>query len=132
MPDKLDTPKGTLKPLTYSSKDYPPEYWQMYSNLHMLRDMKTPNKKQSTPLNPLSYSMPLCLLNKAIILLRTVEIKEICLHTLRHLLEETRYIALSSHKTEEEDGTVTSDSDKEGEGKDNNNPNTTPPMHCNG
>ena len=82
MLDKLDTPKAMLKPPTYSSKDFPPEYWQMYSNLHTLRDTKIPNKKQSMPLNPSSYSMPLSLLNKAITLLRTVEIKEICLHTL--------------------------------------------------
>ena len=53
MLDKLDTPKKMLKPLIYSSMDYPPEYWQMYLNLHTLRDMRIPNKKQLTPLNPL-------------------------------------------------------------------------------
>ena len=80
--DKLDTHKEMLRPLIYSSKDFPPEYWQIYSNLHMLGDRKIPNKKQSMPLNPLSYSTPSCLLNEAITLLRTVEIKEIHLCTL--------------------------------------------------
>ena len=75
MLDKLDTHKETPKPLTYSSKNFPPEYWQMYSNLCMLRDTKIPNKKQLTPLNPLYYSMPSSLLNEAITLLRTVEIE---------------------------------------------------------
>ena len=82
MLDKPDILKETLKPLTCSSKDCPPEYWQMYSNLHMLRDMKIPNKKLSMPLNSSSYSMPSCLLKEAVTLLRTVEIKEIHLHTL--------------------------------------------------
>ena len=121
-----------LKPQTCFSKDFLPEYWQMYSNLCMLRDTKIPNKKQSMPLNPLSYSMPSSLLKEAIILLQTVEIEEICLHTLQHLLEEMHCIALSSPKAEEEDGTATSDSGKEEEDKDNNNLNTTPPMHHNG
>ena len=129
--DKLDTPKAMPKPPIYSSKDFPPEYWQMYSNLHTLRDTKIPNKKQSTPLNPSSYLMPSSLLNKAVTLLRTVEIEEIHLRALQHLLEETHRIACSSHKTEEEDGTVTSDLDKE-EDKDNSDPNTTPPTHHNG
>ena len=82
MLNKLDTLKETPKPLTYSSKDFPPEYWQMYSNLCMLRDTKIPNKKQSTPLNPSSYSMPSSLLNEAVVLLRTLEIEEICLRAL--------------------------------------------------
>ena len=80
--DKLDTPKKMLKLPIYSSKDFPPEYWQMYSNLCTLRDTKIPNKKQSMPLNPSSYSMPSSLLNEAISLLRTVEIEEIRLCTL--------------------------------------------------
>ena len=41
-------------------------------------------------------------------------------------------IALSSHKTEEEDGTVTNNLDKEEEDKDSSNPSITPPMHHNG
>ena len=130
--DKLDIPKGMLNPPIYSSKDCPLEYLQMYSNLHMLRDTRIPNKKLSMPLNPSSSSMPSCLLNEAIILLRIVEIKEICLCTLRHLLEEMHCIAHSSPRTEEEDGTVTNNSDKEEEDKDNNNPSTTPPMRRNG
>ena len=76
--------------------------------------------------------MPSSLLNEAIILLRTVEIEEIRLRALRHLLEETHRIACSSNRTEEEDGTVTNDSDKEEEDKDSNDPNITPPMHHNG
>ena len=71
--------------------------------------------------------MPLSLLNEAVVLLRTVEIEEICLCALRHLLEETHCIARSSNKIEEEDGTVTNDSGKEEEDKDNNDPSTTPP-----
>ena len=98
----------------------------------MLRDMKIPNKKQSMPLNPSYYSMPSCLLNEAITLLRTVEIEEIRLRALRHLLEETHCITLSSPKTREEDETVTSNSDKEEGDKDNNDPSTTPPMHQGG
>ena len=82
MLDKLDTHKEMPKQLIYSSKNFPPEYLQMYSNLHMLRDMKTPNKKQSTPLNPSPYLMPSSLLNEAITLLRTVEIEEIRLRAL--------------------------------------------------
>ena len=73
--------------------------------------------------------MPLCLLNKAIILLRTVEIEETRLCTLWHLLEKTHRIALSFHK-EEEDGTATNNSDKEEEDKDSNDLSTTLPMHC--
>ena len=61
-----------------------------------------------------------------------MEIEEICLHTLQHLLEEMHCIALSFPKAEEEDGTATSDSGKEEEDKDNNDLNTTPPMHHNG
>ena len=127
MLDKQDTPKEMPKPPIYSSKDFPPEYWQMYSNLLTLRDTKTPNKKQSMPPNPLSYLTPSCLLNEAIIQLRTLEIEEIRLHTLRHLLEETHCIAHSSLRTEEEDGTVTNDSGKEEGDKDSSDPNTTPP-----
>ena len=77
--------------------------------------------------------MPSSLLNEAAILLRTVEIEEIHLHALRHLLEETHRIAHSSNRTEEEDGTVTSDSDKEEEeDRGNNDPSTTQPMHRDG
>ena len=78
--------------------------------------------------------MPSSLLNEATVLLKTPEIEEIRLHALRHLLEETHCIACSSPRTEEEDGTVTSDLDKEEEEEDkgNNDPNTTPPTHCNG
>ena len=76
--------------------------------------------------------MPLSLLNEAIILLRTVEIEEIRLHTLRHLLEEMHCITHSSPRTEEEDGTVTNDLGKKGEDKGNSDPNTTPPMHRSG
>ena len=61
-----------------------------------------------------------------------MEIQEICLHALQHLLEEMYHITLSSHKTEEEDGTVTSNLDKEEEDKDHSNPSTTPPMYYNG
>ena len=61
-----------------------------------------------------------------------MEIEEIRLCTLRHLLEETHDIALSSHKTEEEDGTADNNSDKEKEDKDNNDPNTTPSTPHNG
>ena len=98
---------------------------------NMRRDMKIPNKKQSMPLNPSSYLMPLSLLNEAIILLRTVKIEEICLCTLQHLLEETHHIAHSSPRTKEKDGTVANNSGKE-EDKDNNDPNTTPPTCCDG
>ena len=129
MLDKLDTPKEMLKPPIYSSKDFPSEYWQIYSNLCMLRDMKIPNKKQSMPLNPSSYLTPSCLLKEAIILLRTVEIEEIHLHALRHLLEKMHRIALSSRRTREEDGTVTNGLDKEEEDKNNSDPSTTPPTH---
>ena len=77
--------------------------------------------------------MPLSLLNEAAALLRTVEIEEIRLHALRHLLEETHCIARSSSKTEGEDGTVTNDSGKaEEEDKDNSDPSTTLPTHCDG
>ena len=129
MLDKLDTPKEMPKPPTYSSKDFPPEYWQMYSNLHMLRDIRIPNKRQSSPLNLSSYLTPLSLLNEAITLLRTVEIEEICLCALRHLLEETHHIDCSSRRTEEEDGIVTNDLDREEKDKDSSDHNTTPPTH---
>ena len=66
------------------------------------------------------------------ILLRTLEIEEIHLYALQHLLEEMHHITLSSHKTKEEDGTTANDSDKEKEDKDNNNPNIILPMHCDG
>ena len=132
---QADTPKATLKQPTCSSKDFPPEYWQMYSNLRTLRDMKIPNKKQSTPLNPSSYSMPLFLLNEAAALLKIVEIEEICLRALQHLLEKMHRIARSSSKTEEEDGTVTNDSGKEEEDKgdkDSSDPSSTLPTHHDG
>ena len=132
MLNKLDTPKEMLKLQTYSSKDFPPEYWQMYLNLRTLTDTKISNKKQSMPPSPSSYLTPSSLLNEAIILLRTVEIEEIRLCTLQHLLEKTHHIACSSHRTEEEDGTATNNSDKEEGDKDSSNPNTTPPMHCDG
>ena len=135
MLDKPGTPKEMLKQPTYSSKDFPPEYWQMYSNLRTLRDIKIPNKKQSTPLNPSSYSMPLFLLNEAAALLKIVEIEEIHLRALRHLLEEMHCIARSSSKTEEEDGTVTNDSGKEEEDKgdkDSSDPSSTLPTHHDG
>ena len=132
MLDKPDTPKETLKQPTCSSKDFPPEYWQMYSNLCTLRDTKIPNKKQSMPPSLSFYWMPSSLLSEAAILLRTVEAKEIRLRALRHLLEETHRIVHSSNKTEEEDGTVTNDSAREEEDKDNSDPNTTPPMHHDG
>ena len=61
-----------------------------------------------------------------------MEIEEICLCALQHLLEEMHCIACSSPKTEEEDGTITNDLDKEEEGKDNNNLSTTQPMHRDG
>ena len=61
-----------------------------------------------------------------------MEAEEIRLCALRHLLEETHRIAHSSPRTEEEDGTVTSDLDKEEEDRDNNDPSTTPPMHRDG
>ena len=130
--DKLDTHKETPKQPTYSSKDFPPEYWQMYSNLLTLRDTKIPNKKQSTLPNPSFYWMPSSLLSEATILFRALEVEETRLHALRHLLEETHRIAHSSNRTEEEDGTVTNDSAKEEEGKDNNDPNTTLQMHRDG
>ena len=76
--------------------------------------------------------MPSSLLNEAATLLRIVEIEEIRLHALRHLLEETHCIACSSSKTGEEDGTATNDSDKEEEeDRGNNDLNTTPPTHHN-
>ena len=132
MLDKLDTPKEMPKQPTYSSKDFPPEYWQMYSNLRMLRDTKIPSKKQSMPPSLSFYWTPSSLLSEAAILLKTVEVEEIHLRALRHLLEETHRIAHSSRRTEEEDGTVTNDSDKEEEDKDNSDPSTTPPMHRDG
>ena len=132
MLDKPDTPKETPKQPTYSLKDFPPEYWRMYSNLRMLRYTKIPNKKQSMPPNLSFYWTPSSLLSEAAILLRTVEAEEIPLRALRHLLEEMHRIAHSSNRTEEEDGTVTNNSAKEGEDKDNNDPNTTPPTHRDG
>ena len=132
MLDKPDIPKETLKQPTCSSKDFPPEYWQMYLNLRTLRDTKTPNKKQSMPPSPSFYWTPSSLLSEAATLLRTVEAEEIRLHALRHLLEEMHCIAHSSPRTEGEDGTVTNDSDKEEEDRDNNDPNTTPPTHRDG
>ena len=65
------------------------------------------------------------------LLLKEVEIEEIRLRTLQHLLEETHCIAHSSPRTEGEDGTVTNDLDKE-EGEDNSDPNTIPPTHHDG
>ena len=76
--------------------------------------------------------MPLSLLNEAVILLRTVEIEEIRLRALQHLLEEMHHIARSSHRTEEGDGTVTNGLDKEEEDKDNNDPSITPPTYRDG
>ena len=61
-----------------------------------------------------------------------MEVEEICLHALRHLLEEMHRIAHSSRRTEEEDGTVTNDLDKEEEDRDNSDPSTTPPTHRDG
>ena len=122
-----------LKPQTCFSKDFLPEYWQMYSNLCTLRDMKIPNKKQSMPPSLSFYWTPSSLLSEATILLRTLEVEETHLRALRHFLEETHRIAHSSLRTEEEDGTVTNDSAKEEvEDKDNNDPNTTPPTHRDG
>ena len=132
MLDKLNTPKETPRQPIYSSKDFPPEYWQMYSNLLTLRDTKIPSKKQSTPPNLSFYWTPSSLLNEATTLLRTLEVEETRLNALRHLLEEMYRIARSSNRTEEEDGTVTNDLAKEGEDKDNNEPNTTPPTHRDG
>ena len=135
MLDKLDTPKEMPKQPIYSSKDFPPEYWQMYSNLLTLKDTKTPSKKQLTPPSLSFYWTPSSLLSEATILLRTLEVEEIHLRALRHFLEETHRIARSSPRTEEEDGTVTNDSAKEeeeGKDKDNNDHNTTPPTHHNG
>ena len=132
MLDKLDTPKEMPKQPTYSSKDFPPEYWQTYSNLLTLRDMKIPNKKQSMPPSLSFYWTPSSLLSEATILLRTLEVEETRLRALQHFLEETRRIGHSSLRTEEEDGTVTNDSAKEEEDKGNNNPNTTPPTHRDG
>ena len=76
--------------------------------------------------------MPLCLLNEVAILLRTVEMEEIRLRALRHLLEEMHHIACSSPRAGEEDGTVTNDLAKEEEDKDNHDPSTTPPTHHDG
>ena len=79
------------------------------------------------------YWTPSSLLSEATILLRTLEVEETRLRALRHFLEEMHRIAHSSPRTEEEDGTVTSDLDKEEEeDKDSNDPNTTPPTHRDG
>ena len=82
MLNKPDTPKETPKQPTYSSKDFPPEYWQMYSNLRMLRDTKIPNKKQSMPPSLSFYWTPSSLLSEAAVLLRTVEAEETRLRAL--------------------------------------------------
>ena len=132
MLDRPDTPRETPKQPTYSSKDFPPEYWQMYSNLLTLRDTKIPSKKQSTLPSLSFYWTPSSLLSEATLLLKTLEVEETRLRALRHLLEETHRIAHSSNRTEEEDGTVTNDLAKEEEDKDNNDPNITPPTHRDG
>ena len=132
MLDKPDTLKEMPKQPIYSSKDFPPEYWQTYSNLLMLKDTKIPNKKQSMPPSLSFYWTPSSLLSEATILLRTLEVEKTRLRALRHFLEETHRIAHSSPRTEEEDGTVTNDSAKEEEDKDNNDPSITPPTHHDG
>ena len=136
MPDKPDTPKETLKPLTSSSKDSQPESLQMFSNHPMQLGIMQPNRKPLRLPKP-SYSlMQLSQLKEPKLLQAAIETEEQHLRLYHYLLKEMHHITLSSTRTMEEEAEATIEettgtiiSNKEDS---SNNNDSTPPMPHNG